>query len=145
MPTDRSSPRADQRDGDGLLGQLLAVEVMPTALLVDTDELAMSLLGAMSGVGLRAPEDLSVLGFDDHALAAPLGLSTIAQPVPTLGEQAAEMALDPGRRPDAATPDRGAPDPAGAAPFHRPDRAGSLDHPTHRGRRRAVRLNRGSG
>ncbi len=39
----------------------------------------------MSRVGLRAPEDLSVLGFDDHAMAAPFGLSTIAQPVAGAG------------------------------------------------------------
>ena len=66
---------------------------MPTALLVDSDELAMSLLEAMSRVGLRAPQDLSVLGFDDHAMARFFGLSTIAQPVAALGEQAAAMAL----------------------------------------------------
>jgi len=83
----------DARDGDGLLGRLLAVDTLPTALLVDSDELAMSLLDAMSRVGLRAPADLSVLGFDDHALARSFGLSTIAQPVATLGEQAATMAL----------------------------------------------------
>jgi len=83
----------DVRDGEGLLGQLLAADTMPTAVMVDSDELAMSLLEAMSRVGLRAPEDLSVLGFDDHALARSFGLSTIAQPVETLGELAAAMAL----------------------------------------------------
>ncbi len=84
---------ADMRDGDGLLGSLLALDRLPTALLVDSDELAMSLLEAMARVGLRAPQDLSVLGFDDHAMAAACGLSTIAQPVQVLGERAAEMAL----------------------------------------------------
>lgn len=84
---------AETRDGDGLLGQLLARDTLPTALLVDSDELAMSLLEAMGRVGLRAPEDLSVLGFDDHTMARSFGLSTIAQPVQALGEQAATMAL----------------------------------------------------
>lgn len=84
---------ADVGDGDGLLGGLLAAKAMPTALMVDSDELAMSLLPAMARAGLRAPEDLSVLGFDDHAMAANAGLSTIAQPVETLGARAAEMAL----------------------------------------------------
>lgn len=84
---------SDVRDGDGLLGQLLALDPMPSALLVDSDELAMSLLEAMLRSGLRAPEDLSVLGFDDHSMAALFGLSTIAQPVGLLGERAAEMAL----------------------------------------------------
>jgi DNA-binding LacI/PurR family transcriptional regulator len=84
---------ADAQDGRGLLGQLLAQPAPPTAVLVDTDELAMSLLDAMSQAGLRAPDDLSVLGFDDHAMARSFGLSTIAQPVAMLGEQAAAMAL----------------------------------------------------
>jgi LacI family transcriptional regulator, repressor for deo operon, udp, cdd, tsx, nupC, and nupG len=94
-------PAADQlvltatgvRDGEGLLGQLLAADPLPTAVMVDSDELALSLLEAMSRVGLRAPQHLSVLGFDDHAMAASVGLSTIAQPVATLGERAADMAL----------------------------------------------------
>lgn len=84
---------ADPRDGDGLLGRLLAADPMPSALVVDSDELAMSLLDAMSRAGLHAPQDLSVLGFDDHALAAAFGLSTIAQPVARLGVAAATMAL----------------------------------------------------
>ncbi len=62
-------------------------------MVVDSDELAISVLAAMGRIGLRAPEDLSVLGFDDHTLAATLGLSTIAQPADLLGRQAAAMAL----------------------------------------------------
>jgi LacI family repressor for deo operon, udp, cdd, tsx, nupC, and nupG len=81
------------RGGDGVVASLLTTKEPPTALQVDSDELAMSVLAAMSRVGLRAPEDLSVLGFDDHAMAALFGLSTIAQPVEHLGRQAATMAL----------------------------------------------------
>jgi LacI family repressor for deo operon, udp, cdd, tsx, nupC, and nupG len=80
-------------DGDTVVGDLLAAAEPPTALVVDSDELAMSVLAAMGRVGLRAPEDLSVLGFDDHTMAATFGLSTIAQPVEELGRQAAAMAL----------------------------------------------------
>lgn len=80
-------------DGDTVVGALLAAAEPPTALVVDSDELAMSVLAAMGRVGLRAPEDLSVLGFDDHTMAATFGLSTIAQPVEGLGRQAATMAL----------------------------------------------------
>jgi LacI family repressor for deo operon, udp, cdd, tsx, nupC, and nupG len=80
-------------DGDVVVSQQLAGPHVPSALMVDSDELAMSVLAAMSMVGLRAPEDLSVLGFDDHAMAATFGLSTIAQPVDLLGRQAAGMAL----------------------------------------------------
>lgn len=95
VPTDDqlivTSPSVD--DGDPVVSALLAATDPPTALVVDSDELAMSVLAAMGRVGLRAPEDLSVLGFDDHTMAATFGLSTIAQPVDLLGCRAASMAL----------------------------------------------------
>ncbi len=80
-------------DGDTVVGQLLSAAEPATALVVDSDELAMSVLAAMARVGIRAPDDLSLLGFDDHAMAARFGLSTIAQPVELLGTEAATMAL----------------------------------------------------
>ena len=61
--------------------------------MAESDELAMSVLAAWPRVGLRIPEDLSVLGFDDQALAETFGLSTIAQPVAELGRQAAALAV----------------------------------------------------
>ena len=51
------------------------------------------MLAAWSRLGLRIPEDLSLLGFDDHPLAETFGLSTIAQPVTELGRQAAALAV----------------------------------------------------
>lgn len=80
-------------DGEHVLTQYLALDPLPTALMVDSDELAMSVLAACWRTGLRAPEDVSVLGFDDHALAAAFGLSTVAQPVDELGRRAAELAV----------------------------------------------------
>jgi LacI family repressor for deo operon, udp, cdd, tsx, nupC, and nupG len=80
-------------DGDTVVSALLAAAEPPTALMVDSDELALSVLAAMAHVGLRAPDDFSVLGFDDHTMAATFGLSTIAQPVELLGQRAGAMAL----------------------------------------------------
>jgi LacI family repressor for deo operon, udp, cdd, tsx, nupC, and nupG len=80
-------------DGDGIVAQLLAQSEMPTGLVVDSDELALSVLAALGRVGLRVPADLSVIGFDDHAMAATFGLSTIAQPLDRLGREAAALAL----------------------------------------------------
>ncbi len=39
------------------------------------------------------PADLSVIGFDGHAMAENVGLTTIAQPLDTLGGRAATLAL----------------------------------------------------
>jgi LacI family repressor for deo operon, udp, cdd, tsx, nupC, and nupG len=80
-------------DGERIVGQLLAQSELPTGLVVESDELAFSLLAALGRVGLRVPADLSVIGFDDHAMAATFGLSTIAQPLDLLGHEAAALAL----------------------------------------------------
>jgi LacI family transcriptional regulator, repressor for deo operon, udp, cdd, tsx, nupC, and nupG len=65
----------------------------PTGLVVESDELAMRLLAGLYRMGVRIPEELSVIGFDDHASAATFGLSTMAQPVDVLGREAALCAL----------------------------------------------------
>ncbi len=68
---------------------LLRREVRPTAVLAESDEMAFGVMAAARQLGLRVPEDLSVVGIDDHDLAEPLALTTVAQPVRTLGELAA--------------------------------------------------------
>ncbi len=80
-------------DGESVVAQLLALPTRPTAVMVESDELAMSVISAWTQLGLRVPDDLSVLGFDDHTMAQTYGLSTIAQPVTDLGRWAAAMAL----------------------------------------------------
>jgi LacI family transcriptional regulator, repressor for deo operon, udp, cdd, tsx, nupC, and nupG len=82
-----------QSDGEQVVGQLLEQSHLPTAVMVESDELAMSVLAALSRMGLQVPTDVSVLGFDDHEMAATFGLSTIAQPVNVLGRRAAAMAV----------------------------------------------------
>lgn len=61
----------------------------PTAVFAASDEMALGVIGAAQHLGLRVPEDLSVVGVDDHELAAPLGLTTVAQPVDAIAEYAA--------------------------------------------------------
>lgn len=80
-------------DAESVVSQLLALPHRPTAVMTESDELAMNLIAAWTRLGLRVPEDLSVLGFDDHAMAATYGLSTVAQPVAELSRRAAAMAL----------------------------------------------------
>jgi LacI family transcriptional regulator, repressor for deo operon, udp, cdd, tsx, nupC, and nupG len=80
-------------DGSDVVRQLLGAPRPPTALLAESDDLAMRVLAALWRVGLRTPQDMSVVGFDDHAMAGTLGLTTMAQPVAELGRQAAGLAL----------------------------------------------------
>jgi DNA-binding LacI/PurR family transcriptional regulator len=68
---------------------LLARPDPPTAVFAGSDEMAFGVMAAARELGLRVPEDLSVVGIDDHDLAEMMGLTTVAQPVRTLGELAA--------------------------------------------------------
>ncbi len=74
--------------------RLLSLPRRPTAVFAASDEMALGLLWAAHAAGVRVPEDLSVVGIDDHELAASVGLTTVAQPVADLGRVAADLLLD---------------------------------------------------
>lgn len=68
---------------------LLEREDRPTAVFAESDEMAFGVMAAARALGLRVPEDLSLVGIDDHDISESMGLTTVAQPVRTLGELAA--------------------------------------------------------
>lgn len=68
----------------------------PTALLCSKDEFALGAYGAAARLGLRIPDDLSVIGFDEvTVIAANLrpALTTIALPYYEMGRRAALAAI----------------------------------------------------
>ena len=74
--------------------ELLELEDPPTALFAASDEAALGAFEA-ARAGLRVPEDLSVVGFDDTLLArwASPKLTTVRQPLHAMGEMAVERAI----------------------------------------------------
>jgi LacI family transcriptional regulator len=74
---------------------LLDLPRPPTAVFAGSDETALGVIEAARGRGLRIPEDLSVVGFDDTPvarLAAP-PLTTVRQPLREMGAVAVRTAL----------------------------------------------------
>ena len=69
---------------------LLAVSPRPTAILAQSDLLAVGVLRAAEEAGLRIPEDLSVVGFDGirAELVRPWDLTTLVQPAQEKGRAA---------------------------------------------------------
>ena len=68
----------------------------PTAVFVASDTMAMGAIKAIREAGLRIPEDISVVGFDDlqsSSFTAP-PLTTVRQPVYQLGSTAASLLID---------------------------------------------------
>ncbi|MGA0113589.1 MAG: LacI family DNA-binding transcriptional regulator [Candidatus Nanopelagicaceae bacterium] len=66
---------------------------LPSAIFCLSDEMAFGALKAIRAKGMRVPEDISVMGFDDHEIAQYIGLSTVAQPPQFQGQLAAASAI----------------------------------------------------
>ena len=84
--------------------RLLAQSPRPTAIFALNDSMALGALAACNKHGLRAPEDISVVGFDDIPAASTCWppLTTVSQPIRRMGEAATELLIgqigDPGHR-----------------------------------------------
>jgi len=63
----------------------------PSAIIADADSTALCVLAVARSMGLRVPEDLSVVGFDDLWAADAAGLTTVAQPLEESGRLGAQM------------------------------------------------------
>ncbi|MCM0622005.1 LacI family DNA-binding transcriptional regulator [Nocardioides bruguierae] len=72
---------------------LLSRPDRPTAVFAASDEMAIGVLHAAKERGVRVPEDLSVIGIDDHEMSRFMGLTTLRQPVVQQGQIAARQAL----------------------------------------------------
>ena len=66
----------------------------PTAVFVASDIQAFGAMHAMKEAGLRCPDDISIVSFDDIELAHYYGLSTMRQPIRTLGVLATERLFE---------------------------------------------------
>ncbi|MGX7827349.1 LacI family DNA-binding transcriptional regulator [Actinokineospora sp. 24-640] len=80
----------------GRTGAHWLLQRRPTALLCMSDELALGALRAAHDLGLRVPEDLSLVGFDDTPAAAWADppLTTVRQDLTAKGRIAADLAIN---------------------------------------------------
>ncbi len=80
--------------GAEAMQQLLAAPSPPTAVFACSDEMAIGAMQVARDAGYRVPEELSVIGIDDHDISAYVGLSTIRQDVIGQGERVAQLLLE---------------------------------------------------
>lgn len=73
--------------------EILKVEPIPTAVFAGSDEMAVGAIKTIKKAGLKVPEDISVIGFDNNIIArvSEPELTTIAQPEHEIGESAMEI------------------------------------------------------
>lgn len=83
---------------DGIVaGEILLQESpIPTGILCGNDMMAFGVYRALSGAGVRIPEDVALIGYDDIDFAADwiLPLTSVRQPTGELGRRAAELLME---------------------------------------------------
>ena len=83
----------DSHTSEIAMDEFLRKKKLPTAIFCQSDEMAYGAVTSIRKKGLRVPEDISVMGYDDHEYANLVGLTTVAQPVQFLGQLAASQIM----------------------------------------------------
>lgn len=75
--------------------KLFSMKEIPTAVCCASDTVAIGAIRAAKEMGLRVPEDISIMGFDDIPIAEAYqpGLTTVRQPIIEMGIQSAKMLI----------------------------------------------------
>ena len=81
--------------GYNQMNKFLALDKSPTAIFAANDSMAMGAIKAIKARGLRVPEDVAVVGFDNIQFSAIFepALTTIAQPLVEMGKRSMELLL----------------------------------------------------
>ncbi|MCX6437408.1 MAG: substrate-binding domain-containing protein [Actinobacteria bacterium] len=81
--------------GTDAVKKILALKKMPSAIFCGNDLLAFGVMRGLLDAGIKIPEDVSLLGYDDIAFgnSAAVPLSSISQPAYQLGVTAAELLI----------------------------------------------------
>ncbi|MFC9861847.1 MULTISPECIES: LacI family DNA-binding transcriptional regulator [unclassified Streptomyces] len=92
IPSDRLDVAAGRDAGARLLGLV----PRPTAVFCANDLLALGVLQALYAAGVRVPQDVAIVGYDDieFAAAAAVPLTSVRQPAVVMGRMAAELLLE---------------------------------------------------
>ncbi|USH04436.1 LacI family DNA-binding transcriptional regulator [Grimontia kaedaensis] len=87
--------RYDLAESRQALRKLMELTPRPTAIVCGNDIIAMGALLEAQSLGLRIPEDISIVGFDDVAMASHIqpALTTMQVPSREMGEKAADYLL----------------------------------------------------
>ncbi|WP_256204309.1 substrate-binding domain-containing protein [Planococcus faecalis] len=86
----------DPKDGYTNLREMLAGKVKPTAVFVANDTIAVGCYKAAFELGVKIPEDLSIVGFNDVATAKYMmpPLTTVKLYTEVMGETAVDLLID---------------------------------------------------
>jgi LacI family transcriptional regulator len=83
------------KDGYLAARELLRMHHSPTAIFAVNDSVAIGAMSAAREAGVRVPEDLAVVGYNDSAVASllPTPLSSVRMPLSLMGKKGVEMLI----------------------------------------------------
>jgi DNA-binding LacI/PurR family transcriptional regulator len=86
----------EEQKGRNAMQRLLSRKDRPTAVFAANDVMALGAMKAIKREGLRIPQDIAIVGFDDIPLAQHVepALTTVHQPIYQLGRLAAETLVN---------------------------------------------------
>jgi LacI family transcriptional regulator len=96
MPIDESLiVSGDYTTETGVSGarELLALDNPPTAIFASNDQMAMGVFHVAEEMGIKIPDDLSVIGFDNITESKYMGLTTVDQFISEMGYVATQMLI----------------------------------------------------
>ncbi|HDQ15231.1 MAG TPA: LacI family transcriptional regulator [Sediminispirochaeta sp.] len=85
-----------QETGYKIIQTMIADRSYPQAIFAENDVLAIGILHGIKDMGLRVPDDIALIGFDDISFSAyqEIQLSTISQPKERMGRLAVDLLID---------------------------------------------------
>jgi len=95
-PAQTHTAHFDQVEAFAAARKLLELVDRPTAIFCGNDEMALQVYNAAAALGLRIPDELSVVGYDDYRLFSEglrPALTTVALPYQRMGRVAADLLL----------------------------------------------------
>lgn len=84
------------QDGFNVVTKWIEENSIPTAIFAADDFIALGALNAILNAGLRVPEDVSLIGYDDQLFSSQLHprLSTVIQPAYEMGKQGVDLLVE---------------------------------------------------
>lgn len=81
------------KGGEEAMTRLLNLPDPPTAVFICNDMMAIGAIRAVNTFGLKVPDDISIIGFDNSPIAEAItpALSTVAQPINQIAEKAMKI------------------------------------------------------
>ncbi|MCJ8009373.1 LacI family DNA-binding transcriptional regulator [Lederbergia wuyishanensis] len=86
----------DIEDGRRIMHQIARMTEKPNALFTGSDEVAAGIISEAKKMGLKIPDDIAVIGFDDQPIAEVIepALTTIRQPINDIGTKTMEIMVN---------------------------------------------------